>query len=122
MADRNIAPAPHAAMIADLDLIRDAISVSDAAEKACPVNQGRIKGSEVCPLCGALSNQTCFRTASADYRAMQMVRTAVASCGTRPKGGDAHAAPALPSDAAPEGRTPNPSRPIPDTLNAGGCE
>jgi len=45
-----------------------------------------------------------------------------ASCGTRPKGGDAHAAPALPSDAAPEGRTPNLSRPIPDTLNAGGCE
>ena len=173
------------------DIVRDAIAASDAAEKACPVNQGRVKGSEPCPLCGALANQTCFRTASADYRAMQMVRRATASaeldrqghrddcairlphpasvctchiadkqraetfanglrdddglcshcgaplypsercdcwdrvsasCGTRPKGGDAHAAPALPSDAVSEAQTPNLSRPIPDTLNAGGCE
>lgn len=96
-------------MSVDLDLINDAIAVSDAAEKACPVNQGRLKASDACPLCGALSNQTCFRTASADYRAMHMVRRAVASCGTRPKGGDAHAAPALPSDAVGAAETPNPS-------------
>lgn len=39
----------------------------------------------------------------------------LASCGTRPKGGDAHAAPALPSDAVGEAETPTPS-PI-DPLN-----
>ena len=43
----------------------------------------------------------------------------IASCGTRPKGGDANAAPALPSDAVSEAQTPNLSRPIPDTLNDG---
>lgn len=46
----------------------------------------------------------------------------LASVGTRPKGGDAHAAPALPSDAVGAAETPNLSRPIPDTLNAEGCE
>lgn len=61
-------------MNVNLDLIRDAIAVSDAAEKACPVNQGRVKASDACPLCGARDNEACFRTASADYRAMQMVR------------------------------------------------
>ena len=62
-----------------------------------------------------------------DFEAMLAVEVAringlPASCGTRPKGGDAHAAPALPSDAVSEAQTPNLSRPIPDTLNAGGCE
>lgn len=67
------------------------------------------------PLSGALFAAYCL------WRAWRL-SIPPASFGTRPKGGAAHAAPALPSDAAPEGRTPNLSRPIPDTLNAGGCE
>ena len=106
-------------MRVDLDLINDAIAVSDAAEKVCPVNRGLVKGSEACPLCGALSNQACFRTASADYRAMQMVRRAVASVDERPEGQDPQGLGAQHASAAPEGRTPNLSRPIPDTLNDG---
>lgn len=57
--------------------LEDAVAVSDAAEKACPVNQGKVAANAKCPLCSAEANETCFRTAAADYRAMQMVRTAL---------------------------------------------
>lgn len=75
-------------MSVDLAMIRDAIAISDAAEKGCPVNQNRVKGSDPCPLCGAMSNQVCFNTVSADYRAMRMVRQAVASVDRNPEGQD----------------------------------
>lgn len=54
--------------------LADAIAVSDAAEKACPVYAGRIAANDKCPLCGAMATETCFRIAAADYRAMHMVR------------------------------------------------
>lgn len=62
-----------------LRLVEDAVAVSDAAEKGCPVNKGRVKVTDKCPVCGAMANETCFRTAAADYRAMQMVRRALAT-------------------------------------------
>ena len=71
--------------LAPVAIIADAVTVSDEAEKACPVNKGRVSGSEKCPLCGAMSNESCYRTTTADYRAMQMVRRALLTL----KGGEA---------------------------------
>lgn len=65
--------------LSPIAVIEDAITVSDEAEKACPVNKGRVKAADKCPMCGAMANETCYRTAAADYRAMQMVRRAVAT-------------------------------------------
>jgi len=45
-----------------------------------------------------------------------------ASVDERPEGQDPQGLGAQHASAVPEGRTPNLSRPIPDTLNAGGCE
>jgi len=56
---------------------------------------------------------------------LPLIRAALAanaSVDERPEGQDPQGLGAKPASAAPEGRTPNPSRPIPDTLNAGGCE
>jgi len=71
----HIADKQRAETFANAQLL-DAIAISDAAKKACPVNAGRIAAEDKCPLCGANANETCFRTAAADYRAMQIVRKA----------------------------------------------
>ena len=55
--------------------LSDAVAISDAARKACPVEAGRCAFNDKCPLCGTLANETCFRTANADYRAMAIVRS-----------------------------------------------
>ncbi|QOT71915.1 hypothetical protein H5V43_01690 [Sphingobium fuliginis] len=68
-----------------LSKIADAIAISDAAEKACPVNKGRCGFNDKCPLCGAKASETCFRTAAADYRAMKMVREAYAHLSYPPR-------------------------------------
>lgn len=67
--------------LAPLTMLEDAVAISDAAEKACPVNKGRCAFNDRCPICGAAANETCFRTAAADYRAMQMVRRALRTLG-----------------------------------------
>jgi len=82
--------------------------------------QGRRRGGRTLPW-PTNSNLKTYDRTGYDVRTAGIGRIP-ASCGTRPKGGDAHAAPALPSDAVGEAETPNLSRPIPDTLNAGGCE
>lgn len=60
------------------DAATDAVAISDAALKACPVEQKMIDGKTKCPICGATADQTCFRAASADYRAIGLIRNALA--------------------------------------------
>tara|TARA_R110002074_G_scaffold262994_1_gene435076 strand:+ start:1111 stop:1521 length:411 start_codon:yes stop_codon:yes gene_type:complete len=59
------------------EALTDAVAISDAAVKACPVEQRKVDGDTPCPLCRATSSQTCFRCANADYRAMSMIRAAL---------------------------------------------